>query len=77
MQLKRDPSILIQKFEEETSLISIYIDNFLLASNIIVLLEELKECFTKEYNTKNLGEIRTIIKWQISQDIALGTMKIN
>lgn len=54
-----------------------YVDDFLLASNTMALLEKLKECLAKEYNTKDLGEIKTIIGWQFSQDTALGTIKID
>lgn len=39
-----------------------YIDNFLLAFNIILLLEELKKCLAKKYNTKDLREVKSIIK---------------
>lgn len=77
MQLKKDPSILIKRFEEETSFVSMYVNDFLLASNTMVLLEKLKECLAKKYNIKNLGKVKIIIGWQISQDTALGTIKID
>lgn len=54
-----------------------YIDNFLLASNTMALLKELKEYLAKEYDTNNFEKVKTIIGWQISQDMALGTIKIN
>ena len=76
-QLNGNPNILIQKSEEETSLVSMYVNDFLLVLKIIALLEELKECFIKKYDTKDLKEVKTIIRWQISCDIALSTMKIN
>lgn len=41
------------------------------------LLEELKGCFAKKYNTNDLEEIKMIIEWQISKDTVLGTMKID
>ena len=52
-------------------------DNFLLTSNTMSLLEELKKCLAKKYNTKDLKEVKIIIRWQISRNIALGTIKID
>lgn len=40
-------------------------------------LETLKKFLSKEYNTKDFGEVQTIIGWQIDWDTALKTMKIN
>ncbi len=77
MQLNGDPSILIRQSDKETSIVSIYVDDFLLASNIIVILNTLKEFLTKEYDTKDLSEIKTIIEWQINRDTTKGTMKID
>ena len=54
-----------------------YIDDFLLASNIMSLLEELKRCFAKKYDLKNLRKVKTIIGWQISRDTVLNIMKID
>ena len=62
-QLNRDSSILIQRFKEKTSIINMYIDNFLLASNIIAILNILKKSLAKKYNTKNLKKVKTIIRW--------------
>lgn len=39
--------------------------------------ETLKKFFSKKYNTKNLGKVKTIIRWQIDQDTTLRTMKIS
>lgn len=50
---------------------------FLLALNIMALLKKPKECLIKKYNTKGLGKVKIIIKWQISWDMALDTMKID
>ena len=62
---------------KEISIMSMYIDNFLLASNTMSSLKELKRCFAKKYNTKDLEEVKTIIRWQISRNTALGTIKID
>lgn len=43
----------------------------------MAILELLKKSFAKEYNTKDLGEVKTIIGWQINRDNTLRTMKIN
>lgn len=76
-QLNGDPSILIRKTEEEISIVSVYVDDFLLASNTMAIFDGLKGSLAKEYDTKDLGEVKTIIGWQISRDTAMGTMKIS
>lgn len=53
-----------------------YINDFLLISNIIILLEKLKKCLAKKFNIENLEEVKMIIRWQIDRDIALDTIKI-
>ena len=77
IQLNGDPSILIRQLEDEISIVSVYVDDFLLASNTMTALNALKASLAKEYDTKDLGEVRTIIGWQIHRDSAAGTMKIN
>ncbi len=54
-----------------------YVDDFLLASNIMAIFETLKKCLSKEYDKKDLGEVKTIIRWRISQDNASRTMEIH
>ena len=76
-QLNGDPSILIWRLGDEISIVNVYVDNFLLASNTMSTLGALKNSLAKEYNTKDLGEVKTIIRWQISRDTAVGTMKID
>lgn len=56
---------------------SIYIDNFLLTSNIIGTLKSLKQLLVMEYNIKNMGKAKIIIKCQITKDSAMGIMKID
>ncbi len=77
VQLNGDPSILIRHSEDETSIVSVYVEYFLLASNTMTILELLKKSLSKKYDTKDLGEVKTIIGWQISRDNASGTMKID
>ena len=31
----------------------------------------------KEFNIKDLGEVKTIIKWEITQDLTAGILKID
>ena len=76
-QLNGDLSILIRHLEVGTSIVSVYVDNFLLASNTMAIFEMLKKSLSKEYDTKDLREVKTIIGWQISQDNASCTMKID
>ena len=54
-----------------------YVDDFLLASNTMGTLKSLKQLLFKEYDVKDLGEVKTIIGWQITRDLAMGTMKID
>lgn len=76
-QLNGDPSILIRHLEDEISIVSVYVDDFLLASNTMTTLRALKASLAREYDTKDLGEVKTIIGWQIHRDPAAGTMKID
>ncbi len=43
----------------------------------MVTLKALKVFLVKEYDTKDLGEVKTIIRWQIHQDLVAGIMKID
>lgn len=76
-QLNGDPNILIRQLEGETSIVSIYVDDFLLASNTITTLYAIKKSLAREYNMKDLGEVKTIIGWQMSRDTVAHTIKIN
>lgn len=75
-QLNGDPSILIRQVENETSVVSVYVDDFLLASNTMNAIQTLKDALGKEYEMKDLGKVNTIIGWQITRDTAMRTMKI-
>ena len=37
----------------------------------------MKQFLAREYDTKDLGEAKTIIGWQINRDTAAGTMEIH
>ena len=56
---------------------SVYINDFLLASNIIKNLDKLKAALSNAYNVKDLGEVKTIIGWQIIKDHVAQIMKID
>lgn len=43
----------------------------------MAIFKALKKFFLKEYNTKNLEKVKTIIRWQISRDTTAETMKID
>ncbi len=77
VQLNGDPSIFIKHLEGETNIVSVYVDDFLLASNTIAILDLLKKFLLKEYDIKDLGEVKIIIGWQISHNNAVENMKIN
>ncbi len=75
--LNADPSILISNRDEAILMISVYVDDFLLASNNPQALQWLKSGISNKYNVKDLGEVRTIIGWQVTRDRITGTLKIN
>lgn len=76
-QLNKDPNILIWQTRNEISIISVYIDNFLLASNTITTLKALKKLLGKEYEMKDFEEVKTIIRWQITKDLVAYIMKMD
>lgn len=47
--------------KDETSIVSIYIDDFLLASNTMIIFKGLKIFFLKKYNIKDFKNVKTII----------------
>lgn len=61
--LNTDPSILILQNSSETIIVSVYVDDFLLASSTMTALKNLKESLSREYNIKDLEEVKTIIGW--------------
>ncbi len=77
IQLNRDPSILMRKSKEETILVSIYVDDSLIASNSTDTLETVNKKLGNEYNVKDLGEVKTIIGWQMTRDPFTQTLKID
>ena len=76
-QLNGDPNILIRQTKDEISIVSVYIDDFLLALNEMATLKALKKLLGKKYEMKDLGEVKTIIGWQITRDLAVRTIKID
>lgn len=61
MQSNKDFSIFIRYLKGKTTIISIYVKDFLLASNTIIIFKVLNKFFFKEYNRKNLGKVKPII----------------
>lgn len=54
-----------------------YVDDFLLTSNTMTTLNTIKKSLAREYNMKDLSEVKTIIRWQVTRDTAARTMKID
>ena len=75
-QLNTDPSILIFQTSSETTIVSVYVDNFLLASSTIIALASLNESLSKEYDMKDMGDMKTIISWQVTRDLGTKTLRI-
>lgn len=77
MQFNGDASIMIWHEEDGgVSMISIYVNDFLIASDKLATLQSIKAALSNEYNVKDLGETKTIIGWQVTRDIEKGTLKI-
>lgn len=43
----------------------------------MIILDALKKLLATEYDIKNLDEVKTIIGWQVTRDMATRTMKID
>ena len=67
--------ILVQQMDKDIILVGVYVDDFLLAANQQDPLDWIKKELQKEYNIKELGEVKTIISWQATQSSS--TMKID
>lgn len=63
--LNIDPSIFISQQREDITIVSVYVDNYLLISKHRKSLDWVKGELKREYNVKDLGEIKTIIGWQV------------
>ena len=60
-----DRSIMVTLYKSGFIMVSIYVDNLLIAATLIELIKEAKEVLSKEFNIKNLEEARMIIGMQI------------
>ena len=60
-----DRSIMVTSYKSEFIMVSIYVDNLLIAAMSIELIKEVKEVLSKKFNMKNLEEVRMIIEMQI------------
>ena len=58
-------SIMVTLYKLEFIMVSIYVNNLLIAAMLIELIKEVKGVLSKEFNMKNLEEVRMIIKMQI------------
>lgn len=58
-------------------MVSVYVDDFLLASKDRRSVGWIKERLNSEYSVKDLGEVKIIIRWQVTQDLKVGTFKID
>lgn len=67
----------MRQSKEKTTLVNVYVNDFLLASNNADMFEEIKREQGKEYNIENLEKVETIIGWQIMCNPSIQTLKIN
>ena len=56
-----DRSIMVTLYKSGFIIISIYVDDLLIAATLIELIKEVKGVLSKEFNMKDLGEARMII----------------
>lgn len=43
----------------------------------MIILDAMKKLLATEYNMKDLSEVKTIIGWQVTRDMATRIMKID
>ena len=60
-----DGSIMVALYKSGFIMISIYVNDLLIAATLIELIKEVKEVLSKEFNMKDLEEVRMIIEMQI------------
>ena len=70
-----DTFILTFKWEGEVIIVRVYIDNLTLGSRSLEALEWLNNKLMREFNMKDLGEVKKIIGWEITQE--KGILKID
>ena len=56
---------MITLYKLEFIIVSIYVNDLLIAATLIELIKEVKGVLSKEFNMKNLEEVRMIIEMQI------------
>ena len=57
-----DESIMVTLYKSGFSMVSIYVDNLLIAATLIELIKKAKRVLSKEFNMKDLEEARMIIE---------------
>ena len=60
-----DRSIMVTSYKSGFIMVSIYVNNLLIAAMSIELIKEVKRVLSKEFNMKDLEEARMIIGMQI------------
>lgn len=69
--------ILVYRQGDEFILMEVYVDNLILVSLSQNRLDWLKDQLMKEFNMKDLSKAKTIIRWEITQNLQAKTLKIN
>lgn len=77
--LNADASIMIHYGKEEGDIImvSVYVNIFLLASKHRTLMDWIKKNLKREYNVKDLGEVKIIVDWQVTRNWDSAILKID
>lgn len=76
-QLYKDSSILIRQTKNEISIVSIYINDFFLSLNAIIIFKVLKKLLGQKYKMRDFKKIKIIISQQITTNLVVRTMKID
>lgn len=68
LPLNTNTSILIyyDKDKDNVTIMSLYIDNFLIVAKHQNLMELFKSYFKVEYNVRDLEKVKIIISWQVN-----------
>ena len=60
-----DRSIMVTLYKSGFIMVSIYVNDLLIAATLIELIKEVKGVLSKKFNMKDLEEVRMIIEMQI------------
>ena len=72
-----DACILTIKWKKELIIVGIYVKDLIFGSKSLKALEWLKDQLMREFSMKDLEEVQTIIRWEITWDLAVDSLRID